>query len=180
MQSVTSAFRVIPSKWAQFKKLNIIVSIEGLPSEHEARRKPATYERILKNISAKVTIHCTITSQTAARSGCPQEFPRFWSGRPEVVKVRAAIDYDLPLRGVLRQIVSHSILPPTPFQKKQGSDYVETGCDLPSLTLAIRLIFTAQNWRTSCPGSMPAVRFQALIKALNPSERGDTQAIRSR
>ncbi|MGA2535431.1 MAG: radical SAM protein [Terracidiphilus sp.] len=87
-QIVTSAFRVIPSDWNKFKKLNIVVSIDGLQPEHDERRKPATYERILKNIiGTKVTIHCTITSQIADRPGYLDEFLRLWSGQPEIVKV---------------------------------------------------------------------------------------------
>lgn len=87
-QIVTSAFRIIPAAWSQFKKLNVVVSVDGLQPEHDERRKPATYERILKNIcGARVTIHCTITSQFAARPGYLDEFLRFWSGQPEVVKV---------------------------------------------------------------------------------------------
>src|ERR1700757_4257055 len=87
-QVVTRAFRPIPSGWKQFKKLNVVVSIDGLPPEHDERRKPATYERILKNIAgAKVTIHCTITSQIAARPGYLDEFLGFWSARPEIAKV---------------------------------------------------------------------------------------------
>ena len=87
-QIVTSAFRTIPAAWSQFKKLNVVVSIDGLQPEHDERRKPATYERILKNISgAKVTIHCTITSQIADRPGYLDEFLRFWSSRPEIKKV---------------------------------------------------------------------------------------------
>src|SRR5580693_5074611 len=67
-QVVTSAFRVIPSHWKDMKKLNVVVSIDGLQPEHDERRSPATYERILRNISdARVTIHCTITSQIAQR-----------------------------------------------------------------------------------------------------------------
>ena len=67
-QIVTSAFRVIPKSWKQFEKLNVVVSIDGLQPEHDQRRKPATYERILKNIEdARVTVHCTITSQIARR-----------------------------------------------------------------------------------------------------------------
>ena len=50
-QVVTSAFRPIPAAWRQYKKLNIVVSIDGLQPEHDVRRKPATYERILKNIA---------------------------------------------------------------------------------------------------------------------------------
>jgi hypothetical protein len=87
-QVVTSAFRVIPSAWKDFKKLNVVVSIDGLQPEHDARRKPATYERILKNIAgAKVTVHCTITSQIAQRPGYLEEFLEFWNGRPEIAKM---------------------------------------------------------------------------------------------
>ena len=77
-QIVTSAFRVIPAEWARFKKLNVVISVDGLQPEHDARRKPATYERILKNIKgARVTIHCTITSQIAGRPGYLDEFLGF-------------------------------------------------------------------------------------------------------
>jgi MoaA/NifB/PqqE/SkfB family radical SAM enzyme len=87
-QVVTSAFRIIPSAWRKFKRLNVVVSIDGLQPEHDERRKPATYERILKNISgAKVTIHCTITSQIVERSGYLDEFLAFWSRRAEIAKV---------------------------------------------------------------------------------------------
>ena len=87
-QVVTSAFRVIPSNWKQFKKLNVVVSVDGLQPEHDIRRKPATYERILKNIrGAEVTIHCTITSQIADRPGYLDEFLGFWTGLPEVARV---------------------------------------------------------------------------------------------
>ena len=87
-QVVTSAFRVIPAEWKRFTRLNIVVSIDGLQPEHDERRKPATYERILKNIAAvKVTIHSTITGDIATRPGYLEEFLRFWSARPEINKV---------------------------------------------------------------------------------------------
>jgi MoaA/NifB/PqqE/SkfB family radical SAM enzyme len=87
-QIVTSAFRVIPEHWKKFEKLNVVVSIDGLQKEHDERRKPATYERILKSIAnAKVTVHCTITSQIAQRPGYLDEFLAFWSGRPEIAKI---------------------------------------------------------------------------------------------
>jgi MoaA/NifB/PqqE/SkfB family radical SAM enzyme len=87
-QVVTSAFRVIPPAWKELKKLNVVVSIDGLQPEHDERRKPATYDRILKNIrDARVTVHCTITAQIAERPGYLEEFLRFWSGRPEIVKI---------------------------------------------------------------------------------------------
>lgn len=87
-QVVTSAFRVIPSSWRHLPRLNIVVSIDGLQPEHDVRRKPATYERILKSIEdAKVTIHSTITSQIASRPGYLEEFLRFWCARPQIEKV---------------------------------------------------------------------------------------------
>lgn len=87
-QVVTSAFRVVPAAWKNFKKLNVVVSIDGLQPEHDERRKPATYERILKNIAgARVTVHCTITSQIAERPGYLEEFTAFWSRRPEIEKI---------------------------------------------------------------------------------------------
>lgn len=87
-QIVTSAFRAIPAAWMKLKKLNVVVSIDGLQPEHDERRKPATYQRILSSIQdARVTIHSTITSQIAERPGYLDEFLRFWSARPEIVKV---------------------------------------------------------------------------------------------
>lgn len=87
-QLVTSAFRIIPAEWKRLKRLNVVVSIDGLQPEHDERRKPATYERILKNIAdAKITIHSTITGNIASRPGYLEEFLRFWSSRPEIHKV---------------------------------------------------------------------------------------------
>ena len=87
-QVVTSAFRVVPAEWNRFKKLNVVVSIDGLQPEHDERRKPATYERILKNImGAQVTIHSTITAQIASRAGYLEEFLAFWSANPAIRKI---------------------------------------------------------------------------------------------
>jgi MoaA/NifB/PqqE/SkfB family radical SAM enzyme len=87
-QIVTSAFREIPAAWMRFKKLSVVVSIDGLQPEHDARRKPATYERILKNIKGtRVTIHCTITSQITERTGYLDEFLSFWTSQPEIARV---------------------------------------------------------------------------------------------
>lgn len=88
VQLVTSAVREIPKAWATIKGLYIVVSIDGLQPEHDARRKPATYERILKNIAGqKITVHCTVTAQTAQRAGYYEEFLAFWSNRAEVKKI---------------------------------------------------------------------------------------------
>lgn len=88
VQIVTSAFRTLPPAWATLAHMNIVVSIDGLQPEHDSRRKPATYDRILKNIAGqKVTVHCTITGQLMKRSGNLREFLEFWTSRPEVCKV---------------------------------------------------------------------------------------------
>ncbi|HEX5434055.1 MAG TPA: radical SAM protein [Candidatus Angelobacter sp.] len=87
-QLVTSAFREIPASWAKNPWLHIAVSIDGLQPEHDARRRPATYERILKNIAGhSVNVHCTITAPMMRRPGYLKEFLDFWTPRPDVKKV---------------------------------------------------------------------------------------------
>ncbi|MGH9793258.1 MAG: radical SAM protein, partial [Candidatus Acidiferrales bacterium] len=87
-QVVTSAFRPIPREWAALPRLGIVVSIDGLQPEHDERRKPATYERILKNIVGHhIVVHCTITGQLMKRAGYREEFLAFWSGVEEVRKI---------------------------------------------------------------------------------------------
>jgi hypothetical protein len=88
VQVVTSAFRPIPASWAAFPRFNLAVSIDGLQPEHDERRKPATYDRILKNIVGHfVIIHCTITAPMMKSPGYLEAFLRFWSPRPEIKKV---------------------------------------------------------------------------------------------
>jgi sulfatase maturation enzyme AslB (radical SAM superfamily) len=88
VQIVTSAFRAMSPAWANLERLLIAVSIDGLQTEHDVRRAPATYERILKNIAGqRVTVHCTITGQMMKRAGYLAEFLEFWTPRPEVKKV---------------------------------------------------------------------------------------------
>lgn len=85
---VTSAVRPIPLEWKKFRELLVIVSIDGLAPEHDLRRKPATYERILNNIEGhEITIHSTITRQMTERPGYLREFMDFWCPRPEIGKV---------------------------------------------------------------------------------------------
>ena len=87
-QVVTSAVRPIPESWANMERLQVCVSIDGLQPEHDQRRKPATYERILKSIvGSSVTVHCTVTAQMMQRDGYLEEFLRFWSARPEIKRV---------------------------------------------------------------------------------------------
>ena len=88
VQLVTSAFRPIPKSWAMMSRVNVVVSIDGLQPEHDQRRKPATYERILENIAGhNVIVHCTVTGQMMKRPGYLDEFLQHWCPRPEIKKV---------------------------------------------------------------------------------------------
>ncbi len=88
VQLVTSAFRPLAAGWAGLQHMNIVVSIDGLQPEHDIRRAPATYERIIKNIAGQsVTIHCTVTGQMMKRPGYLKQFLEFWTPRAEVAKV---------------------------------------------------------------------------------------------
>jgi MoaA/NifB/PqqE/SkfB family radical SAM enzyme len=87
-QVVTSAVRPIPAEWAAIRRLDISVSIDGPQPQHDARRKPATYDRILKHIEGhRITVHCTITRQLARADGGLEAFVRFWSGVAAVRRI---------------------------------------------------------------------------------------------
>jgi MoaA/NifB/PqqE/SkfB family radical SAM enzyme len=82
-QLVTSAVRAIPSEWIGLPRLQVVVSIDGLQPEHDERRKPATYDRILKHIEGhQITVHCTVTRQQVRRDGYLEEFLDFWQANP--------------------------------------------------------------------------------------------------
>jgi organic radical activating enzyme len=88
VQLVTSAVRPIPAHWRKLAALHVVVSIDGLQPEHDRRRSPATYARILGNIAGhQITTHCTITRQLLSRPGYLREFCEFWSARPEARKI---------------------------------------------------------------------------------------------
>ena len=88
VQLVTSAVRQIPEQWNRIENLFLVVSIDGLQPEHDVRRAPATYERILKSIAGhSVSVHCTITGQMVGRPKYLEEFLSFWSSREEVRQI---------------------------------------------------------------------------------------------
>ena len=92
-QLVTSAVRPIPPEWARLRRLQLVVSIDGLQPEHDVRRTPATYDRILKHIVGhQITVHCTVTRQQVQRDGYLEEFLRFWQANAQ-----HAADLDQPL-----------------------------------------------------------------------------------
>jgi len=88
VQIVTSAFRTFALEWSTSPHVNVVVSIDGLQPEHDVRRAPATYDRILHNVSGrKITVHCTITGQMMKRPGYLNDFLKFWTPLPETNKV---------------------------------------------------------------------------------------------
>ncbi len=111
VQVVTSAFRTIPTAWAQIPGLCIVISVDGLAPEHDIRRRPATYERILKSIEGHhetISVHCTITAQMLTRAGYLDEFVDYWSARPEIKRIWFSVY--TPQRGeIAPEIVSPSL-----------------------------------------------------------------------
>lgn len=88
VQIVTSAVRPIPIEWASIPRLQVCVSIDGLQPEHDARRTPATYARILKHIEGqRITVHCTVTRQQVCREGYVEAFIDTWSNNPNVATI---------------------------------------------------------------------------------------------
>lgn len=85
---VTSAVISIPTEWMKIPRVRVAVSVDGLPQDHDARRKPATYERILKNIDGRtVNVHWVVTRPMLARPGYLEEYVAFWNARPEVDRI---------------------------------------------------------------------------------------------
>ena len=88
VQLVTSAVRPIPMGWKKLSNFGLVVSIDGLQPEHDRRRAPATYDRILKHIAGhQIIVHSTITRQLLQRPGYLEEFLSIWSAREEVRKI---------------------------------------------------------------------------------------------
>jgi len=89
---VTSAVIPIPEAWMDIPRLRVAVSVDGLPEHHDVRRKPATYDRILKNLAGReVNIHWTITRPMLQRAGYLEEYVAFWNSRPEVNRIWVSV-----------------------------------------------------------------------------------------
>jgi sulfatase maturation enzyme AslB (radical SAM superfamily) len=85
---VTSAVRPIPIGWREIKNLQLTVSIDGLQPDHDVRRAPATYSRILPNIAGHlVTVHCTVTHQMTGQPEYFRRFLSFWSDVEAVKRI---------------------------------------------------------------------------------------------
>jgi MoaA/NifB/PqqE/SkfB family radical SAM enzyme len=87
-QVVTSAVRPIPDEWKKFSNFYLVVSVDGLQTEHDMRRAPATYDRILRNIGGHVVIvHCTIIPKFLVEPDYLKEFVHTWSLQKNVRKI---------------------------------------------------------------------------------------------
>jgi organic radical activating enzyme len=85
---VTSAVIPIPAEWMKIPRVRVAVSVDGLPEDHDVRRKPATYERILNNMKGQVVnVHWVITRQMLKRASYLEEYVAFWNGRAEVNRI---------------------------------------------------------------------------------------------
>jgi MoaA/NifB/PqqE/SkfB family radical SAM enzyme len=82
---VTSGVIPIPEHWMTLPRLRMAVSVDGLPEHHDVRRKPATYERILKNVAGrKINVHWVITRPMLERKSYLEEYLAFWNERAEI------------------------------------------------------------------------------------------------
>ena len=90
---VTSGVIPIPPEWTALRRVRVAVSVDGLPEHHDIRRKPASYERILKNIAGcKINAHWVITRPMLQRAGYLEEYVNFWSpARPEVDRIWVSV-----------------------------------------------------------------------------------------
>jgi MoaA/NifB/PqqE/SkfB family radical SAM enzyme len=89
---VTSAVIPFPESWNAMPRVRVTVSIDGLQPEHDARRKPATYERILKNLEGRsFDISWVVTNQMMMRAGYLDEYLAFWTTRPGIGRIWLSI-----------------------------------------------------------------------------------------
>jgi MoaA/NifB/PqqE/SkfB family radical SAM enzyme len=85
---VTSGVIPIPVEWMKLPRVRVAVSIDGLPEHHDPRRKPATYDRILKNVDGcEFNVHWVITRPMTERAGYLEDYVSFWSNQPGVNRV---------------------------------------------------------------------------------------------
>lgn len=89
---VTSGVIPVPSEWMRIPRMRVAISVDGLPEHHDIRRKPATYEKILKNIAGcEVNIHWVITRPMLERPDYLEEYIAFWNARAEVNRIWVSV-----------------------------------------------------------------------------------------
>ena len=139
VQLVTSAVREIPAEWRGIPRLSLVVSIDGLQPEHDVRRTPATYDRILKHIEGHaITVHCTVTRQQVNRQGYIEEFLQFWSPRESVSKIWISL-----YTPQLGEVSEERLLPPD--REKVIADLLALRQRYPKLTMPAGMIEAYAN-----------------------------------
>jgi MoaA/NifB/PqqE/SkfB family radical SAM enzyme len=89
---VTSGIIPVPIEWMGLSRVRIAISVDGLPEHHDIRRKPATYERLLKNIDGReVNIHWVITRPMLEHPDYLEDYVAFWNARPEVNRIWVSV-----------------------------------------------------------------------------------------
>ena len=89
---VTSGVIPIPSEWTRLPKITVAISVDGNPEDHDVRRKPATYERILRNIQdCQVNVHWTVVRKNLHEAGYMDRYLEFWNNRPEVNRIWVSV-----------------------------------------------------------------------------------------
>jgi len=170
IQLVTSAFRPLPAAWASVPGLNVVVSIDGLREEHDVRRTPATYDRILANIAGQnVTIHCTITAQMMRRERYLDDFLAFWTPREEIKRVWFSI-FTPQVGDELEEILS-------PAERRQAvAEMLELRERYPKLdmpALMIREYLTPPQSPSECVFSQTTKTISAdLVTQIEPCQFG--------
>ena len=85
---VTSAVIPFPAEWNALKRVRVSVSIDGLQPEHDERRKPATYEKILGNLQGRTAdVSWVVTNQMLERESYLEEYLAFWTAQPSIERI---------------------------------------------------------------------------------------------
>ncbi len=89
---VTSAVIPFPEEWNRIENVRVAVSIDGLQPDHDRRRKPATYQRILENLDQRTAdVSWVLTNQQFSSPGYMDEYLGFWTSRPEIERIWLSI-----------------------------------------------------------------------------------------
>ena len=136
VQLVTSAVLPVPIAWNRLSNLHLAVSVDGLPPEHDVRRSPASYRRILKNIEGhKINVHCVIQRAMLLRPDYLKEFAAYWSDLEATKKIWFSLytpqqgeNSEEMLNSEERTIAIHSVAGLRQyFPKVEASDVVLNG-----------------------------------------------------
>jgi len=89
---VTSGVIPIPQVWCSLPRVTVAVSVDGNPEDHDLRRAPATYDRILRNIEDRiVNIHWTVVRNNVEQPGYMDRYLSFWNAQAEVNRIWVSV-----------------------------------------------------------------------------------------